>query len=368
MIGRFFNRIILIVNSLAVAGLLLAYASAVLSPLQFSFISLFSLAYPYFVILNILFVLFWVFVRKSYFLLSIVALIIGYKSLLNNFQFLPTKSNVENTRGTSFKVISYNVHVFDLYHWSKNKQTRDSIFSFIRKENPSIACFQEYYNSKKNFFPVHDSLIMNQKFRYAHIYYTDRIGDFQRFGIATYSIYPIVNKEIIRFPNSRNVSILSDIKINEDTIRVFNCHLESIRFLPEDYNFIDSIVTQRKEPQIKGAKGVYTRLTNAFRKRAVQAELLTDYIENSPYPILLCGDFNDPPSSFTYRYLTQKLSDSFVDMGSGKGATYSRNIFSYRIDYILHSFNLKCLNFNVPKVNYSDHYPVIGEYSFINEK
>ncbi len=368
MIGRFFNRIILLVNALAIAGLLLAYLSAVVSPLKLSFISLFSLAYPYFVILNILFVLFWAFTRKSYILFSLVVLLLGYKTLLNNFQFLPPKKQIENSNNESFKVMSYNVHVFDLYHWSKNKQTRDSIFNFIRKENPDIACFQEYYNAKKNFYPVHDSLIMNQSFRYAHIYYTDRIGDFQRFGIATYSAHPIINKEIIRFPNSRNVTIISDIKINDDTIRVFNCHLESIRFLPEDYNFIDSIVTQRNETQIKGARGVYTRLTNAFKKRALQAELLTEQIKNSPYPIVLCGDFNDPPSSFTYHYLTQNLDDSFVEQGIGKGATFSRNVFSYRIDYILHSYHLSCLNFSVPEVDYSDHYPVIGEYSFINKE
>jgi len=362
MIGRFVNRILLLVNVLAIIGLVLCYASAHLNPLQFSLITLFSLTYPYFVAINIGFILFWAVIRKYYLIFSLIALLFGYNSLNNNFQFLPKNTYVDTVPGITFKVMSYNVHIFDLYRWSKKGETRDKMFEFIRSENPNIACFQEYYNGKKNFYPVHDSLMMNQNFRYAHVYYTDNIGVLQRFGIATYSTYPIVNKGIIRFPNTRNVSIYSDIKIKNDTIRVFNCHLESIRFLPEDYNFIDSLVTQRDKPQINGAKGVKKRLENAFKKRAVQTHLLTEQIVKSPYPIVLAGDFNDPPSSYTYTHLTESLNDSFVEKGKGKGATFSRNIFAYRIDYILYSKHLQCIDFYVPKVDYSDHFPIIGNY------
>lgn len=362
MIGRFVNHILLSLNALAIIGLALCYISAYVSPLQFSFITLFSLAYPYFVTINVVFVLYWALVRKYYLIFSLVALMFGYKSLQSNFQFLPQSTYNDTVPGITFKVMSYNVHVFDLYQWSKKGETRDKMFEFIRGENPNIACFQEYYNGRKNFYPVHDSLMMNQNFRYAHVYYTDRIGDYQKFGIATYSTYPIVNKGIVRFPNTRNVSIYSDIKINNDTIRVFNCHLESIRFLPEDYNFIDSLVTQRDKPQIKGAKGVKKRLDNAFKKRAAQAHLLIEQINASPYPIILAGDFNDPPSSYTYTQLAKNLHDSFVEKGKGKGATYSRNIFSYRIDYILYAKCLQCIDFYVSKVDYSDHFPVIGNY------
>lgn len=368
MIGRFVNRILLLVNILAIIGLVLCYASAYLNPLHFSIVTLFSLAYPFFVAINVAFLLFWAIIRKYYFILSLTVLMLGYKSLQNNFQFLPQSTYADTVPGTNFKVMSYNVHVFDLYRWSKKGEVRDKMFQFIRSEDPNIACFQEYYNGKKNFYPVHDSLMMNQKFRYAHVYYTDRIGDYQKFGIATYSTYPIVKKGIVRFPNTRNVSIYSDIKINNDTLRVFNCHLESIRFLPEDYNFIDSIVTQRDKPQIKGAKGVKKRLVHAFKKRAVQAHLLMNEISASPYPIVLAGDFNDPPSSYTYTQLTSKLIDSFVEKGKGKGATYTRNIFAYRIDYILFSKCLQCLDFYVSKVDYSDHFPVIGSYKIPTNK
>lgn len=359
LLSRIVIRVFVIVNALAIVGLLICYLAAYINPLSVAWISLFSLAYPYFVILNFVFVLGWLVFKRWYFLLSALTLVLGLKTLQNNFQFLPTKGLPVNTENPVFKVMSYNVHIFDLYSWSKIAQ--DSMFRFLRTESPQIACFQEYYDNKKTLYSIHDSLISNQKFKYSHIYYTDEVGKYQRFGIATYSQYPIVNKGLIHFANSSNVSIYSDVLIDSDTIRVFNCHLESIRFKPEDYNFIDSVVQQRPE-QLRGAIGVYKRLLIAFKKRACQAELLRDAVTQSPYPILLCGDFNDPPSSFTYNYLKGKLKDSFVLKGRGKGATFSRNIFSYRIDYILLSNELNCISFKVPKVEYSDHFPIVGEY------
>lgn len=366
MLGRFIKRIFLTINALAVSGLLLAFLSAYVNPLQASFVSLFSLAYPYFVSINIVFILGWVLFRKWYFLISFCALLLGIRSLPNNFQFLPTTIIQAESNKPTFKVMSYNVRLFDLYSWSKNIQTRDSIFSFLRSESPNVVCFQEYYNGKKNFYPIHDSLMMNQSFKYAHVYYTDQLSNSQKFGIATYSDYPIVNKGLVRFPNSSNVSIYTDIKIDTDTIRVFNCHLESIRFLPEDYNFIDSLGDQDKQRKLEGAQGVYKRLSNAYKKRGVQTSMLSSEIDKSPHLIVLCGDFNDPPSSFTYHSLTQKLFDSFVLKGHGKGSTFSRNIFSYRIDYILLSPSINCFDFSVSEVDFSDHFPIVGTYQIAN--
>lgn len=361
LLSRIIIRVFVVLNILAVVGMIFSYMAGYVNPVSASWVSLFSLAYPYFIAINIVFALAWLFVKKWYFVLSALVLLLGLKTIKNNFQFLPTKGLPVSELSPLFKVMSYNVHVFDLYSWSKNEQTRDNMFRFIRQEAPHVACFQEYYDNKKKLFSIKDSLIENQKFKYAHIYYTDRVGSYQRFGIATYSQYPILKKGLIRFPNSSNVSIFTDVLIAKDTLRVFNCHLESIRFKPEDYNFIDSVVQQRRE-QLKGAKGVYERLSIAYKKRAVQAGIVAKAVKQSPYPVILCGDFNDPPSSFTYYHLKENLNDSFVFKGRGKGATYSRNIFSYRIDYILFSHQLNCVKFKVPKVDYSDHLPVVGEY------
>lgn len=362
IMNRFFVKILLIINILAIVGLLLSYASAHVSPVKVPFLALFSLAYPHIVLLNIGFFILWIIFRKWYFIISLAILTLGIKTLSTNFKFIPAKHTCDVDNNKKFKVLSYNVQVFGLYA-NSNKHIQNNIFKFIRTQNPDIACFQEYYEEKNAKSPMRDSLIKNQKFKYSHIYYTYQ-SKYQKFGIATYSRYPIINKQVLKFNNTFNVSIFSDIKINKDTLRFFNCHLESIGFSPDDYNFIDSIAKPHSDLKMKTAKNIYARLKEAYKKRSVQINLLIEQVKKSPYPVVLCGDFNDPPSSYTYKLMSDYLTDSFVKQGIGKGATFSRNIFSYRIDYIFYSPCIDCYKFNIPKNNYSDHYPIIGNYCF----
>lgn len=362
MINRFFIKTLLIINVLSIVFLFLAYLAAYISPSKIPILAFFSLVYAYIIFINIAFFIFWAFLRKWYFVLSFLALLLGAKSLNTYFRFIPIKKEQVVSSENNFTVLSYNVQVFSLYKKNDNLETKKHIFQFIREQNPNIACLQEYYDEKKGVYPVKDSLMKHQKFNYSHIYYT-RSSTSQLFGIATYSSYPIVNKQIIKFPDSPNASIFSDIKIGKDTLRFFNCHLQSIGFSQEDYSFIDSIAKPNSDLKIKKAQGVYTRLKRAYKKRTEQINLIVEQIKISPYPVFICGDFNDPPSSYVYHFLRRYLNDSFVEKGKGKGATFSRNIFSYRIDYILHSNLVNCHEFKVEKVDYSDHYPIIGTYS-----
>lgn len=349
-------------NVLSIVFLFLAYLAAYVSPSKIPILAFFSLAYAYIVLINIAFFIFWAILRKWYFILSFLVLLLGVKSLNTYFRFVPIKKDKTILSENKFSVLSYNVQVFSLYNQVHNLETKKHIFQFIRKQKPNIACLQEYYDEKKGTYPVGDSLIKHQKFNYSHIHYT-RSSVNQLFGIATYSTYPIVNKQIIKFPDSPNASIFSDIKIGKDTLRFFNCHLQSIGFSKEDYNFIDSIAKPTGDLKIKRAQGVYTRLKKAYKKRTKQINLIVEEIKKSPYPVVLCGDFNDPPSSYAYHFLRGYLNDSFVEKGKGKGATFFRNIFSYRIDYILYSEKIDCHEFSVEKVDYSDHLPIIGTYS-----
>ncbi len=359
MISRFLSKILLTVNIIFALLLVLAYGAARINPINVPFLAIFGLFYPYGVLINLIFTIFWIIFRKWYALISFLVLAIGISSFNNHFRFFSQNTDACED---SFKVMSYNVRVFGAYADKNNKQIRDNIFGFVRDENPDILNFQEFYEGKKIGFAIQDSLKKHQDFKYKHVYFSYFTRK-QKFGIATYSKYPIVNKEVIEFPNTTNSCIISDIKINKDTVRIFNCHLESLRFTQADYNFIDSLTKPRRDIKIQQAQNIYTRLKKAYQKRAVQLNLITEAIKKTPYPVLLCGDFNDPPSSYTYHFLSKYLQDSFVEQGVGKGVTFYRGLISYRIDYILHTKGINCCTFNVPKVEYSDHYPIIGEYS-----
>ncbi|MDP4224071.1 MAG: endonuclease/exonuclease/phosphatase family protein, partial [Bacteroidota bacterium] len=109
-------------------------------------------------------------------------------------------------------------------------------------------------------------------------------------------------------------------------------------------------------------RSISSSLKRGFIARASQAEAVKVKIETSPYPVIVAGDFNDTPISYTYRTLGKGLNDAFVASGYGAGFTYKGNYPPNRIDYILYDNKLECRQFDIIKVRYSDHYPIIAYF------
>jgi endonuclease/exonuclease/phosphatase family metal-dependent hydrolase len=113
---------------------------------------------------------------------------------------------------------------------------------------------------------------------------------------------------------------------------------------------------------MKEIKDISFRLKDAFIRRAKQANILSKKITATPYPTIVCGDFNDTPVSYTYHKIKGNLNDAFMEAGSGIGNTYVGNFPSYRIDYFLYSNDFKVKNYKVPHIKLSDHYPIVCEF------
>lgn len=335
----------------------LSYINVYISSEVIGFLAIISLAYPYILLVNLLFSIFWIIRKKRYFLYSLIAIAIGWQHL-NNFIRICPQEKESKEESQNVKILSYNVRLFDLYNWTKDKYTKNKIFDFILYENPDIICFQEFYSKKTDSLPLVNRLVRMQRAKNVHFEYYHKNKVKYNYGIATFSIYPIVNKGIIRYPNSNNFSIFTDLKIKKDTIRVFNNHLESIHFGYQTYNFIDSIDYKNRDQKLKGIKDIAKKLNSAFEKRAIQAEILAKHIKKSPYPVVVCGDFNDTPLSYSYRLIRENLEDAFVNSGFGIGNTYVHSLSTFRIDYILHSPQIKSYQFETPQVKLSDHYPI----------
>ena len=124
------------------------------------------------------------------------------------------------------------------------------------------------------------------------------------------------------------------LAIGNDSIRIYNVHLASNWFESEDYEFLE-------RPSVEGAESIIERLKTSFFKRAKQVKAIKAHMSTSPYPIILCGDFNDTPTSFSYKQLSEGLIDSFTYAGTGLGQTYNGKFPKLRIDYILHSPEFK---------------------------
>ncbi len=146
--------------------------------------------------------------------------------------------------------------------------------------------------------------------------------------------------------------------IVKDTVRVYNCHLQSIRFGAEEYKFLQNLGKDEDEQTVKRTRNILSRLRIAFIKRATQADMIAKHIKKCPYPVIICGDFNDTPLSYTYKKITEGLVDAFRESGSGFGTTYAGPIPGLRIDYLLHSPEISAFNFKITRAKLSDHYPV----------
>ncbi len=264
------------------------------------------------------------------------------------------------------KILSFNVRAFNIYEWYSNPETVKGILNLIQSERPDIICLQEYYTgSEKNYQPENIFKLFKET-PYYFIQYSLPIGSNFGFGIATFSKFPIINKGLINFNKSLNEVIFTDLSVKGDTIRIYNNHLQSINFQKKNYDFIDTLKLTYDEENIRGFKDISVKLKTAYVKRSRQVDSITCHISHCPYPVIVCGDFNDTPVSYTYRKMRKGLKDSFLVSGKGIGNTYFGIFPSFRIDYIFHSKEFKPLIFEKVEAKLSDHYPIICIFDIKN--
>ncbi len=334
-------------NILIVIALIISYLSVFIPPDKFWIPALFGLAFPFLAIGNIIFMVFWLFVKPKFLTLSLITFLVGFGFHTRYFQLAG-----KHTKKEGIKVLSYNVRHFAGDGDANQKDNAQRIVDFLNEQEADIICLQETRLRKNNIFNL-PKTVKNLKsiehYQYARSSTT--------FGSVTMTRFPIINMGEIRFGNSRNMSIYTDIIIAPDTIRVFNVHLQSYLIDPNKYSIIESPGLD-EEQDIKEMREMGSKYKNAVKLRAEQAREIRKYIDESPYPAIICGDFNDSPISYSYQELRGKFKDAFVSSGKGFGRTYIGKLPSYRIDNILYSDCFKSYNFKTVDFRMSDHLPV----------
>jgi endonuclease/exonuclease/phosphatase family metal-dependent hydrolase len=344
-------------NVLAAVVFLITFLAPSVSPVISWIPALLAMTFVFQLAVHVGFLVWWFLFRRKRMLLSGALLVLGYGHVKDHVQFFG-RSGPEQPTVQEMKVLSYNVRLFDLYNWSHNKVTRDSIFALLHREDADVLCLQEFFQSNDaRFFPTRSSLLKDFRYNQAHEHYTHEARYDQHFGIATFSAFPIVKKGFIDFPGTtNNVCIWSDIALTSDTIRVYNAHLASYHFGDEDYKFLQDLDTDTHTDSLKlGGERILKRLRRGFRLRAGEVEKIAEHMRNSPHPVLYCGDMNDVPMSYGYAALRSVLEDAFVESGTGLGGTYIGNLPSLRIDHILHGPELEAWNFRTLPNELSDH-------------
>jgi len=358
------NWLVLLVNVAVIIGLFLSYLAAHIPPKSFGYFSLSGLVYPHLLALNLGFILYWLFKKRKHALYSIAAILIGFTHL-TDFYVVGFSTPKKQNETHELKVLTYNVRLFNIYQWNKDPKIRENIFNQLKEINADVICFQEFFQSERpDFYETRDTLIQFLSTKFYHERYTHATNGRDFFGVAIFSKYPIVNKGMIPFESDvNNFCIYTDIKVKDDTVRVYDAHLASIRLQYEDYDLLDQ--NANNEDVEQGSKRIAGRLYKGYQRRQPQVEKIIKDIKSCPHPAVLCGDFNDTPVSYCYESFTDVLNDSFKEAGQGVGNTYVGfenfmvNVLPcFRIDYIMHSDSLRSINYKTHKEEFSDHHAV----------
>lgn len=350
-------KILLAVNIVFAFTLLLSYLAVVISPETFALPAFFGLAYPYLLLINIILVIIWAMLLRFEAFISVIVIAIG----INHFENYIKLSRPSKDKSNTFKVLSYNVRLFNYFENNHGITSEKKIFEFLKLQKPDIICIQEFFLRGKP--KVEESLMIDAlggKY-YSHLKVSES-GKNRFYGIITLSRFPIINKGEIIHPGSSSLSIYTDILIQKDTIRIYNNHLQSFRLRRMERSFIEEMAASKDKETVIEVKSLSVSLKKGFAKRALQAQVVKKHINQSPYPVLVVGDFNDTPVSYAYRKIRKGLNDSFVNSGFGAGFTYKGNYPANRIDYILYDNSFLNSYFEIIKVRYSDHYPIVAYF------
>lgn len=336
-----------------------------ISPLTFWPVAILGLGFYYLYIIVALLLVSLLLLRRKSFFIILIPFLTGLPVIIKFIAFhFKERTFADNSH--AFKVMTYNVRIFDLYNWSRNLKSRIEFFDFFNKEKPDVLCLQEFYTSCNKEHQNLESIRETDTLKNVHALLPIFLYGTDHFGIATFTHYPIIKKEtIFSDSSSANGAICTDILIKNDTVRVYNLHLQSIRFRKEDYGFVKNISTPDSNNYLRNVAGIITRLKKAFKKRTLQAQIVARHIELCPYPYLVCGDFNDTPSSYAYHLISKNTQDAFLTNGSGAGKTYNGIFPAFRIDFILTSPDLRTTSYLNHTFSLSDHYPVSANVEIV---
>mgnify|MGYP001047593521 FL=1 len=361
-VKRVFQTAVFLVNILVALMLLLSYLSSSISPTTFWPLAVFGMLYPYLLLFNVIFAVYYLLGKSHKLWLSVIVLALYFPRHWDQFQLID-HSNWEKEAG-DLKVLSYNVRLFNKYGWKPDNQAKQKIFDFVKEQEADILLFQEFYHiSDHPQFGAIEDMIVHSKAPYYYFERFEPATDKRFFGLAIFSKYPIVASGIVVASKTKGKAraTFADIVIEKDTVRAYNLHLRSLRFVGSDYSFLQDPDQLYSNDRMVRSKEIIKKLRDAFKDRAIESEHIKAHIENCPYPVILGGDFNDPPYTYSYYQMFPILQDAFKENGFGLGFTYEGTgwLPPYRIDYLMHDNQFESRAFKTHSdIDLSDHNPI----------
>lgn len=352
------KRILLLLYVTLLVFFLLSCLAPISNPAKYWLIGILGLGFPVLFSLTFISTLFWTILRKRIAWAGWIALALSWNSIVVSVSFHGGQKFREEKEPGTLRFVTWNVARFIEWKRNNNKgsQQRLKILDQLRKNGGDIVCLQEFFHSPDSAF--YDNIAEIKAMGYPYHYFSyDPDGWKQYIGCVVFSRLPIVDSGMVRYfrPSMPEALLYVDVKAGKDTIRVFTTHLQSVQFRKNDYTAIEK-VTSVEDSLLLNSRTVLGKIKKALVLRSGQARVARSIMDNSPYPSVICGDFNDIPNSFTYHTIRGDMQDAFLEKGSGLGRTFSSLSSTLRIDYILADpvFEVKQIQRLVR--NTSDHY------------
>lgn len=318
-----------------------------INPSKFVWTAFFGLGFWMIFFANILILIILILLRSRRTLfIPIIALLFSIPGFIKSFSF------GESSGGEyQVKVMTYNVAVFRDYK-DKSKsvyEVKNSLAKFVKSHGPDVLCLQE---SGK--WPRNRASEFSKMTGYKYYSYNANNGN------SYFSKYPIDNVDNF---NDKKISKFADIKkirIDKDnSFYLVNCHFNSFGISEEEIEYINDTRNIVKDSEVYG-KSLINKLRNGFKRRTESTESLIESLPDDDIPLVICGDFNDTPLSYTYNCIENAgLNDAFITSSQGIGKTYCGSLPLLRIDYFWHNDNVDVVSYERIKQTTSDHYPLI---------
>jgi endonuclease/exonuclease/phosphatase family metal-dependent hydrolase len=364
-------------------GLLLSVAAERVPGGQLSLAPLLALTVPLWLALVGLLAVGWLLRRRRIALLPLAALALAWPQVQRGLPLhwaglqaqLTNAGPPANSAGAapprSLRLLSANVRIFNVYaHLRRADPAAPAkAMAWLAASPADVLCLQEFYQEPAGTRSADGDLFrVGEKLgpasgRQVFISKSLTNPEGAQFGLAIFSRLPIVGRGEIAFGRlSQNHAMWVDVvgPGARDTVRIFNAHLQSMSM---DEGDLVAAGSSKAGLRRKG-RGLLGRFVRGAAARAWQADTLVARIARSPYPVLLAGDCNDLPYSYSYNRLAGPLQNAWATVGFGPGNTYHGRLPPLlRIDQQFAGPQWQVLACRIhTEIPYSDHFPVEALY------
>jgi endonuclease/exonuclease/phosphatase family metal-dependent hydrolase len=370
-------------NILVILLFLLSCITPYLNPAKWWFTGFMGLLFPYLLAVLLLFLVFWLIVHPRKSLFTLAALALGFSNIRTLVAFRGASDfPVTKPEGT-VRVMNWNIRYFVPFKKEKfqGEETDNmmAILEEVRTYQPDLICFQEFYNNgedkDRNIIDI-----ITRELGYPYHYFSRDQVHWKKIisGTAIFSRYPIIQSRHVPFPENiaeeAESTIFADLLVGTDTIRVGTFHLQSFRFMPRDYQGMGMIKNQQ-DKRLEESRKILRKMGNTFYLHGVQSDFVRRYLDESPYPLIFCGDLNDVPNSYAYLTIRGNLQDAFLEKGSGIGKTFTSassrllgKLPTLRIDYTFADPQMQITGFHLVRKSLSDHFAMLTDLRLVKKE